>query len=438
MDPTELVCLVYDSFFQQLPSFNEDILPKRFSTSGTLALTPTIERSQLTNTSNLPPNYVGSDLFNLVSSVKDLYSHPNIREARDKTNPFEELDRSKFFNRAGLKMANIDAIYHLTGHITGPTLNQDTDSNFHYLDLASGPGAFAEYLQWRRPTSQGFGMTLSAESSATVKNQKLDWKVDRLDLDRFKILYGSDNTGNLYTNWDWLINFVLSQGDGIDLVTADGGFDVESSPDYSRQEYLTSRLLLTELLIAISCCQTGGNIMIKVFDTVTSISAQTLFLAACCFESISLFKPISSRPANSERYLIGWSRRSPDLITPYVSLLREVINYYGASGETTSLINSFIGEDLPDDFVSWLVSQNTISFNRQLQAGIRIARFIYSTPQEWIAWANSNNKGDISSWIGLLYANPIQENGPYNLRAATIAWNIPDGEKRNSRLLIRS
>ncbi len=59
---------------------------------------------------------------------------------------------------------------------------------------------------------------------------------------------------------------------------------------------------MTQSLVGIGCTHIGGNFVLKVFDTVTKLSAHVLFVLAQCFDELIMFKPASSRPANAERY----------------------------------------------------------------------------------------------------------------------------------------
>ena len=45
--------------------------------------------------------------------------------------------------------------------------------------------------------------------------------------------------------------------------------------------------------------------MCKLFDLFTPFSVGLVFLMQRAFRQISIFKPVTSRPANSERYLIN-------------------------------------------------------------------------------------------------------------------------------------
>jgi len=49
---------------------------------------------------------------------------------------------------------------------------------------------------------------------------------------------------------------------------------------------------------------TGGHFVCKLFDIFTRFSVGLVYLMYRAFEHVALFKPVTSRPANSERYTI--------------------------------------------------------------------------------------------------------------------------------------
>lgn len=51
----------------------------------------------------------------------------------------------------------------------------------------------------------------------------------------------------------------------------------------------------------VLCMFEGGHFVCKTFDLFTPFSVGLIYLLYLCFERVSLFKPVTSRPANSER-----------------------------------------------------------------------------------------------------------------------------------------
>ena len=195
--------------------------------------------------------------------------------------------------------------------------------------------------------------------------------------------------------------------DGVDLVTGDAGVDVDKTEvdpamgqneqkteeGFVRQEFLSSRLLLVQILTALACLRPQGNFVCKVFDTVTEISVQLLYILTLSFQSVSFFKPISSRPANSERYIVALGRKED--VTYYISLLAKANEKYDGNFSVVKLFS----DPLPKDFINWIYEQNMISINRQIAVGRQI--------------------------LNLLAGNEVTI-PEYDVRRALIYWNLPD------------
>lgn len=363
MDPTSIVCTSRDTLKETMPDFDENVLPAWYEAEDTI-LSTNIVVEPLTTTSNLHPLYVDTVRYEALQDVKDAFNNPNFAQARNATNPYEYIGRSIFLNRAAIKMANIDAIYNLTGHLMG-ILKYTNDEPFTFCDVAAGPGGFTEYMQFRNPNNRGYGMTL--------KDDRLDWNRQRLNFDRFSVTYGNDGTGNLYTNWDYFINWVLgNDNEGVDLVMADGGFDVEDANQYRAQEYLSSRLLLTQIIIGIMCSKEGGSFVLKIFDSVTSVTGQMLYLLSLCFDQLTIFKPVSSRPANAERYIVAKGRRDMNDIVSYIEIIRQALDRY----QDEAYLTNIIAQELPEDFIEWLTQINNTSVELQLKSAANIVRYL--------------------------------------------------------------
>jgi cap1 methyltransferase len=419
MDPSELICRVYDTFTEKAPPIPvpKEILPKAFEGKRKNIL-PQIEESEV---KILHPDtrIVDMELYNQLLDVKSQYSHYDknlFNRARSLANPFEQIGNSIFMDRASIKLANIDAVYNLTDTFGG-SLKPREDGRFYYVDIAGGPGGFTQYIQYRMTDSLGYGITLKTSNN-------LEWNTKEINMDKFIPIYGFDGTGNLYTNWSEFVASVRIQfPSGVTLAMGDGGFEVfserenklenekneetvllEKNEAYAQQEFKTSRLLLVQILTGIKCVRDGGKFMVKVFDTVTRLTAQLLYIVSNCFDKISIFKPISSRPANSERYLICEGKRSNT--QDYEAILVEASQRYS---ENLNIINLIDDQNIPEEFLNWLFEQNSNSFNLQIKAG-----------------------NDILSLLGgeeIILP-------PYNLRKALIIWNLPD--ENPERILIQA
>jgi 23S rRNA U2552 (ribose-2'-O)-methylase RlmE/FtsJ len=366
MDPSASICISYDSLKVVTPLISRGLIDVWYFSQEQTALTSQFETLSIDSATE--PKYCDTNRYTILQHVKDAFESENFIRARDDTNPFEAIGLSIFINRAAVKLANIDAVHNVSGEIF--TFDSKTSAKqLKFCDIAAGPGGFTQYLQYRFPKSKGYGMTL--------KHNTLDWRTSVLDMSRFNPFYGPDNSGNLYTNWNNFIDFVLEKEPrGVDLITADGGFDLDDNIDKTilhRQEFLSSRLLLTQAVIGVTCVKIGGNFVVKVFDTVTEISSQILFVLAQCFHKILIFKPVSSRPENAERYVICINRK-PD-VTSYSKLLSGAAKAYTDKDH----LNRIFTEPISQIFSDWLTNSNNRSIDLQLQTARDILLYMDGT-----------------------------------------------------------
>lgn len=150
-----------------------------------------------------------------------------------------------------------------------------------------------------------------------------DWKFHRFNYKsnvsgRFEAIYGVDDTGNVYKeeNLKEFQKKVLdgTKGKGVQLYTADGGFCVDGNENY--QEVEVKRLVLNQFLCMLCVLAKGGHFVCKIFDVFTPFTVGLLYILYRHFEYFSIIKPVTSRPANSERYVVckNFLEQKPNVI----------------------------------------------------------------------------------------------------------------------------
>lgn len=97
---------------------------------------------------------------------------------------------------------------------------------------------------------------------------------------------------------------------GATLYTSDAGIDV--SADFNRQEELTALLNYGQALCGVLALAPGGHFVTKQYTFVTPFSRSLIALLAALFDEMYVVKPLTSRPANSEVYLVGKGFRGID------------------------------------------------------------------------------------------------------------------------------
>ncbi|MCP9263234.1 hypothetical protein DINM_006572 [Dirofilaria immitis] len=271
--------------------------------------------------------YCDSNLMKKMLDAKSVFDQLDVRDLKKLVLVQIRMKQSVLLSsRIAMKMANLDRIYDwlLTGEkpenieiknpitvdirnekyrvaIQGKNIDR-LSTLFYFADICAGPGGFTEYVLWRKGYYNARG--------------KDDFKLKRFTAassSYFEPYYGKHNDGDV-TKPDNIISFeeIVRRGTnniGVDLVMADGGFCVDQQENI--QEILSKRLYLCQFLIGISVLRmktrnggNGGKFVCKLFDIFTPFSIGLIYLMYIAFERISIHKPNTSRPANSERYIV--------------------------------------------------------------------------------------------------------------------------------------
>uniref|UniRef100_A0AAR2JC39 Cap-specific mRNA (nucleoside-2'-O-)-methyltransferase 1 n=1 Tax=Pygocentrus nattereri TaxID=42514 RepID=A0AAR2JC39_PYGNA len=280
--------------------------------------------------------FCSEDLLQVLLRCKSVFDDlegEEMRRARTRSNPYETIRGAFFLNRAAMKMANMDHVfdYMFTNPKDGqgkPLVRDKEGELLYFGDVCAGPGGFSEYVLWRkRWHAKGFGMTLKGANDFKLE----DFYAAPSEL--FEPYYGEggvDGDGDITRpeNITAFRNFVLENTErrGLHFLMADGGFSVEGQENI--QEILSKQLLLCQFLMALSVVRTGGHFVCKTFDLFTPFSVGLTYLLYLCFERVSLFKPVTSRPANSERYVVCRSLKpGSDAVRDYLFNVNLKLNH---------------------------------------------------------------------------------------------------------------
>ena len=233
-------------------------------------------------------------------------------------------DNNKPIDRATFKMWEMIVDFNLL-----PT--KEEEPVIVTAHLAEDPGGFVEAtLKWRQRTQDDplennvsdkpFGISLREEtiSAPGIPLDKMETNF-RKDYPNFKSIYGGeegepnpdgydnrqgDGTGNLFylgNILDFAAN-VNSEG-GAHLVTSDLGFDFDEVEDIREQVMYFP--IFAQMVGCLSCQKYGGNLVIKIFDIYTDVTVKLISYMSKFYEDFYITKPYTSRPGNSEKYIIG-------------------------------------------------------------------------------------------------------------------------------------
>jgi len=281
---------------------------------------------------------------------------------RSECNPFEEIGSGPFVNRSAMKLVNLNSAFcGLVERAQLCVLRGAADSekaddkgaavkipHLNFVDLCGAPGGFSEFLLWRgrrkKQNTRGWGISLGVNNgdgnpcmwrveSSSLRDlcakevEEVEEVEDEQEvLSSFDICWGGDGSGDLYSsaNIDHFAAHVLhalqrpprppsskcsraSQsscyiGGGVDLVVADGGF--AAARNQHDQEGVMLRLVVAEILTALLVLAPGGSFVVKLFETRSEATAHLVHVLASSFQRVALVKPVTSRPASSEKYLV--------------------------------------------------------------------------------------------------------------------------------------
>lgn len=318
-------------------------------------------------------NCCRNDIIEKLLLKKELFdpiSEDAFIRARKKANPYETIGKAIFCNRAAVKLANIDALFNLTNSkcFKIPTVSDvDEKQEFYFADICAGPGGFTDYLYWRlRNRARGFGMTLAVEGH--------DWQANDAfctDVSSFIRCYGETGNGDIYNikNILYFQNLIKEQtkNEMVSLVTGDGGLPVDG--EENEQEKITKRLILCQFLCALLILRKKGNFVCKVFDCFSDYSLSLLYVVAQCFEKFCIVKPYTSRPANSERYVVflGLRRAQPNDVIQLLSNANEKFNDIQSKGDKEhDLMSLFPIEKIPKYFIDYVTKSNEDLAEKQI------------------------------------------------------------------------
>ncbi|KAF9977823.1 FtsJ methyltransferase domain-containing protein 2 [Actinomortierella ambigua] len=295
--------------------------------------------------------------------------------ARKRCNPYELVGNSIFMNRAAVKLASMDSQLALTANrkparpwADSPHASKATPYSqpnvFRFVDVCSGPGGFSEYLLWRKHTwgeqAHGWATTLKGDLDFT-----LDQFCPEADVQQcLTTHYGADGTGDLLkrANVDAFAEAVDrdTAGLGVGLVTADGGVSTED--DQAAQELRMRHLLLNQILTMFLTLQQGGDFVIKMFDIFTPVTAELVWILSRHFEKICILKPLTSRPMNSERYVLcrRLLERRPEKTIEHLFSAHEAFEEAAAAGTSAA-----------DKHVKHILAPNTVSDDRNFTSYLR-------------------------------------------------------------------
>lgn len=298
-----------------------------------------------------------------ISNDYELIYLPNKNIKSESISKYEPLSRSYF------KLWEILCDYKLL----------DQKKHIRVGALAEGPGGFIEAcINYRKKYLGNCNLLYNDNIYAiTLKSINKDipgWNKAKNYLKRnpnIHICYGKDDTGNIY-NMDNILNFSKNFNHDADFITADGGFDF--SYNFNKQEQLSYRIIFCEIVTALNIQKKGGSFICKFYDMYTQVTASIIYLLISLYDYVYIDKPYTSRPANSEKYIICKGFKGIDDL--YLRKLGIVVRSMEFIDNNKFHINKIFNIDEDNIIYNKLIKMNTYFFNTQINNIIKTINII--------------------------------------------------------------
>lgn len=273
-----------------------------------------------------PEVHVQRDYIDQILTGQSIYS--TIRDFIDNINLHILVK-----NRAGNKLINMLFVY--PGLVTAipqsidqlisrriiDSINLSSNHSLSICDIAGGPGSWSLAMLERFPNSQITGVTLYDEPFL--------WYGELSNHSRFDGFYY-----DLITDYRSFVDKVLiKHPNGVDLCMCDGG-NAYTNTDVSRSDLspaehklsnimIKARLITVEILTSLLVSAINGNLILKIFYRDHPIMMSLITIIGLCYQHISIIKPVTTRVASKEVYVIGLYRRVnvEDVINHLTSIL---------------------------------------------------------------------------------------------------------------------
>ena len=220
-------------------------------------------------------------------------------------------------------------------------LVSDKNTNFLSAHLAEGPGSFIQAMMFYRDkfsvnqkNDKYIGITLHSEQKETppVERKFTDYYSKNFHLHKTYSKNEADKDKNKddgdLTNVKTIRLFkedIKKYKTFAHIVTADGGFPWKNENFQEQEAY---RLLLGEILAAVTVQAKGGHFICKFFETFTTISIKFFCILQSFYDKVYIQKPYTSRPSNSERYTvaIGFKYDQGKKLDEKIRILEDLLN----------------------------------------------------------------------------------------------------------------
>ena len=263
-------------------------------------------------------------------------------------------------------------------------------NNIRTFHLAEGPGGFIEAISRKRQNANDiyYGMTLMDNDTDVPKWSKIINLMQ--EIKNIKLFFGPKNDGNLYLKHN--LDFICKHyGNSMHFITGDGGFDY--SVDFNKQEENSINLIYCEMLYALIMQKNGGCFVLKMFDLFHRNTIEILSILSYFYEKVYIYKPLTSREANSEKYVvcINFQRKKN-----YDSIIKKLKHNFHLMGNKK--IVKILNYDMNSFFLNKIQEINAIYGQQQIENILCTINQVHDFQKEKIAKMKQNNIEKCKKW----------------------------------------
>ena len=259
-------------------------------------------------------NHLRNTLIEQIKKIDWVNQRIKINEAKKETNAYEDINEHFFDKNQGYQLANIHYLFDKN------LIIHDNLCDGIPVFIVGDNGGLSDFILYYAISQKGFSPTIYVipEKNNSIKTAKYRREIkDQVDkhleiLDEF-YQENKDLDENTSISVEFINNIVKkikekTDGYMVNLYIARKVIKFEPN---SSQEIKYKKFLLINILLAFKMLNHEGNFIIKLYDTFTPFTIGLIYIIFKNFESVSIFKPVSTRQYSPCRFLVAENYQKP-------------------------------------------------------------------------------------------------------------------------------
>ena len=253
-------------------------------------------------------NHLRNTLIEQIKKIDWKNQGTKINEAKKETNAYEDIVEKFFYNKQSYQLANINSLFEKKLYAN------DNLYNGIPVFIVGDNGGLTDCIMYYTIEKGGYFPTIFVipEKNNEIKKAKFRKEISDKINDHIEILYefyqenkDLDENTNISTDFiNDIANKIIEKTEEYKVNLYIARKTIKFSPDAS-QEIKYKKFLLINILLAFKVLNSGGNFIIKLYDTFTPFTIGLIYMIFKNFERVSIFKPVSTRQYSPSRFLVA-------------------------------------------------------------------------------------------------------------------------------------